>query len=162
MSAAHQHHRGPFPRGALAMAAGLIGTVIVSGIAVRTGLIPMQASPVNYRAENKIAAVVTRDLRFADRADGAVVITDMADGRIAHIILPGQKTGFIRGVMRSFSRERKMKGFGAEAPYRLTAWADGEISLVDSATGRAVELNAFGTDNRKAFAALLPPIRKAM
>jgi putative photosynthetic complex assembly protein len=162
MSAAHQHHQGPFPRGALWMAAGLVGTVILGGVAVRTGLIPMQASPVAYRAQNNIAAVMTRELRFADREDGAVVITDMANGQIAQIIQPGQKTGFVRGVMRSFSRERRMKGVGAQAPFRLTAWADGEISLVDTATGRAIELNAFGTDNRKAFAALLPPIRKAM
>jgi putative photosynthetic complex assembly protein len=162
MSAAHHHHKGPFPRGALIMAAALIGTVLVAATAVRTGLIPVQASPVDYRAEHKIAAIVSRDLRFSDRADGAVVIEDVSNGQIARTIEPGKRTGFVRGIMRSLARERKMKGIGAEAPFRLTAWADGEISLVDSATGRAIELNAFGTDNRAEFAALLPPIRKAM
>lgn len=162
MSALHQHHRGPFPPAMLWGAAAMIACTIGAGVAVRTGWMPVQASPVNHRADAKIAAVHSRDLRFSDRGDGAVVITDVGNGSVAQVIPAGQKTGFIRGVMRSLARERRMAGIGAEAPFRLTAWADGEISLVDSATGRAIELNAFGPDNRAAFAALLPPIKKAM
>ncbi len=156
MSALHQHHRSPFPRGMLWFAAAMIAVVILAAAAVRTGLIPVQASPVNYRAEKNIAPLATRDLRFVDRGDGAVVITDVGNGSVAHVIPAGQKTGFVRGVMRSFARERRMNGIGADAPFRLTAWADGQISIVDTATGRAIELNAFGPDNRAAFAALLP------
>jgi len=162
MSALHQHHRGPFPPAMLWGAAAMITVAIGAGVAVRAGWMPVQASPVNHRAESKVAAIHTRDLRFADRGDGAVVITDVGNGGVVEVIPAGQKTGFIRGVMRSLARERRMAGIGAEAPFRLTAWADGEISLVDSATGRAIELNAFGPDNRAAFAALLPPIKKAM
>ncbi len=139
----------------------MIACTIGAGVAVRTGLMPVQASPVDHRAAANIAIVASRDLRFADRGDGAVIITDVGNGNVAQIIPAGQKTGFVRGVMRSLARERRMAGIGAEAPFRLTAWADGELSLVDSATGRAIELNAFGPDNRAAFAALLPPFKKA-
>ncbi len=162
MSATHQHHRSPFPPGALWMAGGLIGFSFLAAVAVRTGLMPVQASPVDLRAAQHVAIVATRDLRFTDRADGAVVIEDVSNHTIASVIVPGQKTGFIRGVMRGLARERRMHGVGDGPPFRLTSWADGELSLVDPATGRAIELNAFGTTNRAAFAALLPPMRKSM
>ena len=57
--------------------------------------------------------------------------------------------------MRGLARERRMHGIGSEAPFTLTQWRDGELTLTDSATGRSIELNAFGTTNRAAFAALL-------
>ncbi len=160
MSAAHQHHNGPFPPGALWMAGGMIAFSILAAVAVRTGLMPVQASPVELRAAQHVAIVATRDLRFTDRADGAVVIEDIGNHSIASVIVPGQKTGFIRGVMRGLARERRMHGIGDIPPFRLTSWADGELSLIDPSTGRAIELNAFGTSNRAAFAALLPALPK--
>lgn len=155
MSAAHTHHNGPFPPGALWMAGGMIAFSIAAAVAVRTGIMPVQASPTALRAEHHVTALATRDLRFTDRADGAVVITDAGTGAVNSIIVPGQKTGFIRGVMRGLARERHMHGIGAEPPFRLTAWADGELSLVDLATGRSLELTSYGPTNRASFAALL-------
>ena len=46
-------------------------------------------------------------------------------------------------------------GIGDGPPFTLTLWRDGELSLTDTATGRAIELTAFGTTNRATFAALL-------
>jgi len=94
-------------------------------------------------------------LRFVDRTDGAVVIIDIKQGRAASVIEPGQQTGFIRGVMRGLARDRKMRGIGNGPPFTLTLWRDGELSLRDTATGRDIELTAFGSTNRAAFAALL-------
>ena len=108
------------------------------------------------RAQEKIAVVESRSLRFVDRADGAVVIEDVGRGGVASVIEPGQQTGFIRGVMRGLARERRMHGIGNAPPFTLTLWRDGELSLTDSATGRSIELTAFGSTNRAAFAALLP------
>ena len=108
------------------------------------------------RAQGGIVAVASRDLRFLDRADGAVVIEDVRTGQPASIIHPGEKTGFIRGVMRGRARDRRSRGIGDAPPFNLTLWRDGELSLTDSATGRSIELTAFGTANRAAFAALLP------
>ena len=83
-------------------------------------------------------------------------IEDAATGGTAGLVAAGSRSGFIRGVMRGLARDRRMRGIGEAPPFRLTLWRDGELSLLDEATGRAIELSAFGSTNRAAFAALLP------
>jgi len=97
-----------------------------------------------------------RDIRFADRADGSVGISDAASGAIILILEPGQG-GFIRGVMRGRARERRLDGFGSEQPFRLARHADGRITLEDKATTIKIVLNSFGPTNAEAFARLLTP-----
>ena len=41
--------------------------------------------------------------------------------------------------------------------FRLTEWADGELSLQDLSTSKKIELEAFGPTNRDVFAHLLDP-----
>jgi len=157
MSASHTHtHANMLPRGTLIIAGALVAFAFTSTVVVRVAGIPAAASPAAMRAEAKIAPVASRDLRFLDRADGAVVIEDIHSGQPASIIPAGQKTGFIRGVMRGLARERRSRGIGDQPPFNLTLFRDGELSLTDSATGRQIELTAFGSTNRAAFAALLP------
>ena len=72
------------------------------------------------------------------------------------VIAAGQKTGFVRGVMRGLARDRRARGIDNRPPFTLTLWRDGELSLTDTATGRTIELSAFGPTNRATFAALLP------
>lgn len=154
MSAAH-NHENMLPRGSLMLAGGLVIFALAATTAVRLLDIPPVASPVALRSEAHIPQVETRNLRFDDRADGAVVITDTNSGTTVHVIAPGEKTGFIRAVMRGLARDRMMRGIGSEPPFTLTLWKDGQLSLTDSATGRTTEMTAFGTDNRGAFLALL-------
>ena len=160
MSAVH-YHSSMLPRGTLILAGGLVMFALVATSAVRIAHIPAAASPAALRAEDRVPRVATRDLRFLDRADGAVVITDVRTQQTAAIIHAGEKTGFIRGVMRGLARERRARGIGDAAPFNLSLWRDGELSLTDSATGRSIELTAFGTTNRAAFAALLAGAPKA-
>ena len=148
-------HGDTLPRGSLAIAGALVGFALALTVAARITHMPPSASPTALRAAAHVAPVVSRSLRFADRGDGAVVITDAATGKLAKLIAPGGQTGFIRGVMRGLARDRRMRGIGADAPFALTAWRDGELSLVDTATGRTIELSAFGGTNRQAFAELL-------
>ena len=155
MSVAHDH-ANMLPRGTLVIAGGLVLFALTATSAVRLAGIPAAASPVALRTAERVAPVATRDLRFLDRADGAVVIEDVRTGRPAAIIRAGEKTGFIRGVMRGLARDRRARGIGDAPPFNLTLWRDGELSLTDSATGRSIELTAFGAANRAAFAALLP------
>lgn len=158
MSAGHKHEM--LPRGTVVLAAALMLFALVVVAIVRIAGIPPTASPVMIRAQAGIEPVQSRSLRFIDRADGAVVIQDVAKDSTAAVIAPGEKTGFIRGVMRGLARERRMHGIGNEPPFTLTLWQDGQLSLTDTATGRSIEMTAFGTANRASFAALLPP-RKA-
>ncbi|KQU47363.1 phosphonoacetaldehyde methylase [Sphingomonas sp. Leaf339] len=143
------------PRGTLVIAGGLVAFALAATSIVRIAHVPAAASPVAMRAENHIAPVASRTLRFLDRADGAVVIEDVNTRRTAAVIHAGEKTGFIRGVMRGLARERRAHGIGDAPPFTLTSWHDGELSLTDTATGRSIELTAFGSSNRAAFAALL-------
>lgn len=96
----------------------------------------------------------SRELRFLDRQDGAVVILDHSGGETVAVLAPGTN-GFVRGVMRGMARERRMKNVGTTPPYRLSSWSDGRLTLDDPSTGRWVELVAFGPDNFQAFAKLL-------
>ena len=145
------------PRGTLILAGGLLAFALSATTFVRVAGIPASASPVALRTAAKVAPIASRDLRFLDRADGAVVIQDTGTGNTVSVIKPGEKTGFIRGVMRGLARDRHARGIGNAPPFTLTSWQDGELSLTDTATGRSIELTAFGTANRAAFAVLLEP-----
>lgn len=153
-TAPHSHHVD-VPKGALMMAGFLVVSSIAITSAARIAQIPPAASPALMRAANKIAPVASRQLRFTDRADGAVIIEDTGTGGTALLIEPGSNSGFIRGVMRGLARERRMRGISATPPFDLTLWKDGELSLTDTITGRSIELNSFGSTNRATFLDLL-------
>jgi len=154
MNQVHSHHVD-VPKGALLLAGALVVTSIVATGIVQVAHIPHSASPELVRAAERVVPVASRNLRFTDRADGAVVIDDVRTGANALTIAPGTNSGFIRGVMRGLARERRMNGIGDAPPFALTLWRDGQLSLTDSATGRSIELNAFGSTNRATFLALL-------
>lgn len=142
-------------RGTLTLCAGIIGISLAMTAAARIAQLPPAASPAAFRAANHVAPARTRLLRFADRRDGAVLITDAASGARAGLVPAGAETGFVRGVMRGLARERRAQGVGAAPPFRLTLYRDGELSLTDTATGQAIDLDGFGATNRAQFAALL-------
>ena len=154
MSGTHSHG-DMLPRGTLITAGALVLFALAATSIVRIAHIPPAASPAIMREQAHIAPVKSRDLRFIDRADGAVLIEDADKGGTASVIAPGQKTGFIRGVMRGLARERRSRGIGDGPAFNLTLWKDGELSLTDTATGRTIELTAFGSTNRASFAVLL-------
>ena len=152
---AHTHSE-LLPRSMLILVGALVLFVFTITAAMRLAQVPASASPVLLRAANHMTPLASRNLRFTDRGDGAVLIQDADNGDTASIIKPGQQTGFIRGVMRGLARERRMRGIGAGPPFNLSLWRDGELSLTDSVTGRSIELTSFGSTNRASFLALLP------
>jgi len=133
------------PRAALLGAAGLVGAALLSATAARVlGVEPLQTPTA--------APQLSRELRFEDRG-GAVVVLDAAGATVD--ILPPGTNGFIRGLMRGLARERRASEIGPERAFRLTRWADGRLSIEDPATGRWIDLGAFGPTNAGAFARLL-------
>lgn len=148
-------HAETLPKGALVTAGALVLFALAATTAVRVAHVAPAASPELVRAAEHARPVASRSLRFVDRADGAVVITDVGTGGVAGMVNPGATSGFIRGVMRGLARDRHMRGIGEGPPFTLTLWQDGQLSLVDTATGRTLELGAFGNTNRAAFAELL-------
>lgn len=135
------------PRGALLGAAALVAcTIVFAGTARWTGIGATHV-PVSE-------AVEILDLRFADRHDGAVEVHRADDNRVIDVLAPGHD-GFVRVVMRTLARERRLNNQGRETPFRLIRWADGRLSIDDPTTGRRVELGSFGAVNRASFARLM-------
>lgn len=140
-------HDRPFPRGALLGAAALVSLAILSATVVRVSGVGTTQMPAAMPIES-------RDLRFEDRADGAVQVYDTREQRTLAVLAPGTN-GFVRGALRGLARERKRQDIGSGPPFRLTRWADGRVSLEDPSTGRRIDLDAFGSTNAQAFAWLL-------
>jgi putative photosynthetic complex assembly protein len=136
-----------FPRGPLLAAAGLIGLSLLAASVARLGGLPGTALP-------DAAPAQSRELRFEDRDDGAVVVRDGRDDGTVAVLAPGTN-GFIRAVMRGLVRDRKRRDDGPEIPFRLSRWDDGRLLLEDPATGARVELESFSVTNAGAFAGLL-------
>lgn len=153
MSHAAQHDP-TVPRAAIIGAAViLLFTMALTG-AVSLGLIPKSADPTLTRAAQNISPVQTRQLRFADRADGAVVVSDANSGETVKVIEFGQG-GFVRATMRRMAKVRAAAGIGAEPPFKLVLWENGALSLTDPETGRDAEIHGFGPDHSKVFAEML-------
>lgn len=147
-------HDNMAPPGALALAGALVGLSLLLVLGVRFDWLAPSPTAASLRSDAGVAPVAERLLRFSDRSDGAVVVEDAVSATTVAVI-GREGSGFIRGVMRGLARERRMHGAGQQPPFRLTAWNDGALSLVDTATGRVIELNGFGPTNRAAFARLL-------
>jgi putative photosynthetic complex assembly protein len=140
----------PFPRFALIAAAALIAGSIAAAGAARYA----RTHAPTVTAIEDVAPLSARDLTFFDMPDGSVQVRDAGGAQVLFVAEPGTN-GFIRGVMRGMARDRRSRGIGQEPPFRLALWPDGRLSLRDLATGRQIELGAFGRDNRATFAQLL-------
>jgi len=147
MSAVHHEQMPRLPLYA-AITLVLASVLLVGG--QRIGLIGEPAGTETRQA----AATLSEDLRFFDEPDGAVRV-EVTGG--ADRLIPTASGGFVRGVLRSLVRERRAMGLGAEQAFRVTQWSDGAVTIQDLATGRTLNLNAFGPTNREAFIALIAP-----
>lgn len=140
-------HNNLMPRKALIALAALIGFSLLVVVAARLAgynASQMPDSPV----------VASKDLRFSDAADGSLTVIDADGGGTVGSLAPGNE-GFVRGVLRALSRERRLAKVGEETPYRLSRLADGRLTLRDLGTQRLIELNSFGPVNEGAFARFL-------
>lgn len=145
------HHDG-VPRGILRGAAILIAfALLTAAVARQTDLGTLHMPPAT--------AVDTLSLKFDDRPDGSVAVSDASDDREIYVVQPGAY-GFIRSTLRGLARERRRADFDATTPFTLTRWSDGTVSLEDGTTHRRVNLDAFGPDNARAFAQLFEERRR--
>lgn len=97
--------------------------------------------------------VAARDLVFEDRDDGAVVARAPGTGQTVQVF--EGENGFLRGTLRGLARTRRAEHVSPAVPFHLAQWPDGRLTLDDPATGRHIELMAFGADNAAVFARLL-------
>jgi len=133
------------PQIVFAAAALMVFAILVAGLGRLTGFgrVELPAS----------APFWTLQLRFEDRADGAVLVRDAERGDVFEVIAPGSGN-FVRATLRTFAQARKRSDLDAQVPFRLVRYSDGSLSLEDPATGRVVQLDAFGVDNAGSFVKL--------
>jgi putative photosynthetic complex assembly protein len=148
------HHDPTVPRGALIGAAAVLLFTMAMAGATRVGWIPHSADPDASRAAQNVQPAQSRELRFADRADGAVIVTDANSGVTVKVVEFGQG-GFLRATMRRMAKARIAAGKGSAPPFKLTLWENGALSLSDPQTGREAEIHGFGADHSKIFADML-------
>jgi putative photosynthetic complex assembly protein len=147
MSLSHEHHREDVPRPALIAIAGVVALSIAAAAVGRlTG-----ATETTITA----APVVSRDLLFQDRPNGAIAVFDAKDPSSPIAIVPPETNGFLRGTMRGLAQQRVRQDADLEVPFRLTEWADSRLTLEDLATHRMLDLEAFGATNENAFLKLI-------
>ena len=128
----------------------MTGLAIICGVLFLVG--GRQPRSVEVRGAEQPA--VERMVHFEDASDGSVVIRDAQNMQVL-ARFPIAEGGFVRGSIRALARERRQEGQGREAPFRLAAWADGQLTLDDAATGRRIDLTAFGATNAGVFSRLL-------
>lgn len=102
--------------------------------------------------------VASCELRFEDGPAGSVLVYSARDGILLETFESGAGS-FVRGVLRSMTRERRSLQTTSEKPFRLARHADGALTIRDQATGRLIVLNAFGPTNAGVFARLLDASR---
>lgn len=128
----------------------MTATMALSGTSRVTG-----AGGTRIAAPTAAQTVAARDVRIADRADGAVVVTDAATGQEVHVVAPGSNS-FIRGALRGLAFDRRKNHVGPEAPFHIALGTDGRLTFQDPSTGDVLDLDAYGADNAREFATLLP------
>jgi putative photosynthetic complex assembly protein len=145
-------HAENIPRGVLIAA----GVLIVFALAVTFYGRTTDVGVVHMPA---MQAYQTVRLHFVEQDDGGIAINDASDGAALAQIAPGAN-GFLRSMMRGLVRARNRNNIGPEAPFTLTRWANGTMSLTDETTGRRIDLDAFGATQAETFAKIFPA-RKA-
>jgi putative photosynthetic complex assembly protein len=139
------------PAAIKAVAVFLLLVLILAAVARLTGVGSL-SDPSTLGRE----AVETRSLVFVtDGGEGPMSVMDGESGALI-VALGAGEGGFVRGAVRPLLRERvRAGGVVDEAPWILTRWSDGALTLSDPLSGVVVDLFAFGTTNAEAFAALL-------
>ena len=143
----HSHGQEQVPRGALLAIGGLI---LFSLIVVATARLTGFRTGVETPSE----VTETRSLRFEDAPGGVIHVYEWESGRTLATYAPGTEN-FVRGVLRGLVRDRHSRHIGSDIPFHVARHQDGALILEDPATGRRINLWAFGPDNVKPFARLL-------
>jgi putative photosynthetic complex assembly protein len=144
-SAPARSHVPPLPL-ALSFGMALLALALVAG-ARAVGYAPEQTLPGAEVVESRL-------LRFEQAGDGRITVIDGTTGQsIADA--PAGAEGFLKGALRGLNRIRMADETAPGVPYRLARMANGQLMLIDTASGVALDLNAYGRGNAAVFAEFL-------
>jgi putative photosynthetic complex assembly protein len=136
------------------VAIGLMLSVVVSMVwASQAGWVQNTGDSAVYEATPGFP-LDTKLLMFNDLDNGAVEVRDQITNSVVHVF-PSGEGSFVRGILRSLTRERRTQGFDDNKPFELRAESAQRLVLLDHATGTSLLLNAFGPNNVATFAQFL-------
>lgn len=101
------------------------------------------------------AVVATYPVTMMIEGDDAVALKSVETGAVIVGFDKGHG-GFLRGAIRAFGLKRHQMNIEPQAPYVVTRWESGRITLNDPATNHQVPVDAFGPTVTKMFAPLVP------
>lgn len=125
----------------LALALGTLGIVTFAVVSESPRVGVPHAAPV----------LQERRMVLVPGADNAVTVLDENGRQIVAL----DNGGFIAVVLNGLKHERRKQGASMDSIVTLTRYANGRLTLRDSATGWSAELQAFGAGNMAAFERLL-------
>lgn len=148
-------HENPAPTVPLIAAAALVILSLVGVTWQKFVIAPNTPSTSDERT-----LVQSRVLQFEDGASGSVKVFDLDSGQEIDVIAAGDG-GFLRGTLRGLVRERKTARVSMSDGFRLSQYENGTVVLTDLATGRDIDLRAFGETNAGNFLKYLSAPQKA-
>lgn len=131
--------------------------MLVAGAFVMVRSLPIGEAPKassTTSAKASVAVVNQRALRLEDTGGGGARIVEAGTGSVLAQMAEGEG-GFVWTALRLLVVERRRFGQPLDAPFIVTHWSNGSITLADAAAGKTLELNAYGPTNASAFAALI-------
>ena len=139
--------RGFAPKLPALAAAGMVVAALVAVSAARLG----GYSPVQELAAAEV--LQSRLVSFQPDANGVAVIDATTGQTITHT----SAEGFVPGVLRGLNRMRQIGQADTAAAYRLEHLSNGQLLLIDTASGIKLDLAAYGRDNAALMATFLSP-----
>jgi putative photosynthetic complex assembly protein len=100
------------------------------------------------------APIASHAVTIIETADKSVVFSDAVAGKVL-LSYDAGRGGFFRSVLRAFALKRRAAGIAPEAPFDVTRWESGRITLSDPATGHRVPVDSFGPGVTRMFAPLV-------
>ena len=100
------------------------------------------------------STVSSANLLFVDAPEGQILVMHAATGNEMARYSSGEAS-FLRGILRSLVRERRVRDLEPDGAFHLALLDNGSLVISDPETGYWMALEAFGVDNRRAFAELL-------
>ncbi|MBB4267190.1 photosynthetic complex assembly protein PuhC [Roseospira visakhapatnamensis] len=97
--------------------------------------------------ETGVTVVSTQAFDFVPvGSEDGLEVRVMPEGR-ALTVVDGTLSSFLQGMVRSLDRQRRVDQVGEGAPYHVTLWSDGRLTLDDPTTDTSIPLQAYGVDN---------------
>ncbi len=99
-------------------------------------------------------SISSAQLLFIDGHKGRIDVLE-AQTHTPLVAFESGQGSFLRGILRSLVRERRVRDIDPGGAFQLALLENGSLVISDPETGYWMALEAFGVDNRRVFAEIL-------